>query len=262
MIGLPDGLRFMKAQHVTHVNTLLPKNNLKKMANIEYQTMRNNGVKPLYKIKNYFINPGNTSYWHACHWYDNTTNTHTFDNVNLVVNMNPKTRKPMPTSDAFKEQANINWDTHYSDYLKNRFNQLKSILLNDVKIINQTISKNDNPLFTTKYQLRYSDNDFNQHVNHANYLKFVEDFIFEINTNFRQNKLAIYSMSLLYIKEMHVEQYKFCNIKLLDTNIIHVNDNKMVRYIGCIDVNTKQNECLTCFGFTVNLMNNIGMSLL
>eukprot|EP01084_Bolivina_argentea_P305973 528646_1 len=225
---------FLKAQHISHKTN--PIQFAKRIRNTTISTF------------NCYMDYGNSSFWQIAHFHDTSNNFQFADNIALIVGASPKTRKPITVTNACKLLCNKSKKIYEKMYNMLHFNQLKSKLSTDIGSLNTQFKSNSNLkneyLFKTAYQLRWSDEDENHHLNSSVSITMIEDCFSSWNVQLRNNKNSIRSITIIYWKEISVEKYKIVYPTIWN------NDNGV--FYGTIDVDNKH-----FIGFIVTFQKNI-----
>eukprot|EP01084_Bolivina_argentea_P257569 433990_1 len=163
---------------------------------------------------NYFLDPGKSSIWQITHLKDESTNEIIADNLTLLVGFDRKSKQASPLNDSLrsicKQSMNIYHKRHNREYLDNK----KRLVSEHISLLNKLKTHNlkkTSYVFRMKYQLRWSDEDTNKHLNATYCVRIVEDCCFEWNKNLRNsNNVYIESITTLFWSEMSVHRNEFC----------------------------------------------------
>ena len=85
--------------------------------------------------------------------------------------------------------------------MKTQIQNLKQRSWNDMKLLKEC-KKNLLHVFLYKCQLRWTYEDINAHINHLTSTNIIEDALFQHFDELRDVKMAMFSTSLVYVKEM------------------------------------------------------------
>ena len=131
-----------------------------------------------------------------------------------MVEVDPNTRKPMKLTQKMRNQCIENENKVYPIKMKQRFINLKHRLSNDIKLLKE-YENYPLEIFSYKYQLRWTDEDTNKHINQSTYTKMIQDTLFQYFNKLRDDKMVIFSMSLVYMKEMKKSKSDYCTIRFV-----------------------------------------------
>ena len=220
-------------------------------------------AKPPLLTLNYLMYPGRSSFWQIAHLIDRSlpNNPIIADNLILLVAVNKKPKKPCPVPDVVQKictkSAKLYPKRHNQQYLATK-KKLVSRHLNELnKLKKSKMTAMNDYIFRMKYQMRFSDEDPNKHLNSTHCVKIVEDACFEWNERLRDNKMFIESITVMYWKEIPVDKNRFCypTIWCKDDNGYYYGSILVLDSVGYV-IDHDSNEYDNKVGFVVKLKQN------
>ena len=188
-------MRFVKAQLITYHDLKSIKLHSTKLPS------QSDSKQPSFQISNHVLLPGNTSFYHIAHWTTTDENMPFMDNLVLLVEGDPATRSPKRLSVVQRNQCIENLKAYPHG---KRLNVLKQQLSDHIQIIQQISRLTDSEcLYSTLYQIRWSDEDINGHLNQSTYIKMAEDVLFQYVESLRTGQMIIFSMKYTIYRKLH-----------------------------------------------------------
>eukprot|EP01084_Bolivina_argentea_P046323 85305_1 len=237
---------FAFARHVTFDNMydchpnkqkLQKQNNMYTLSN-KYTTC------PHYYTLPYFTEYGKkSSFWNIGHVKHVITNKYLAHAVAMSVMMDMKKRKPKPVGTKMKTLIDYYYNNIYPKTLKPKYRNLKNILLNDMNLLNNLKKLNNKQLlYSHPLQLRYDDEDNNNHLNLFSYPKYVNEGLVMFDKDLITNKAIIYCMSNIYWKEIRMKFWNHCYVNIWSVKDRELNGKCMKLIVGTIDIDEKYSK--------------------
>jgi len=217
----PRYMRYVKAQLLTYRDVKSAKLHSSKLPSLRGSN------RPSFQVSNHVLLPGNTSFYHAAHWTAADGNEPFMDNVVLLVEGDPATRAPKRLSAAQKTQCIENMERYPHP---KRLNALRQQLSDHIEQI--STMKDSECLHSSSYQIRWSDEDINGHLNQSTYIKMAEDVLFQYVDSLRSGKMVIFSMSSLYLKEIKRDEHDHVTLQIVRSFPVDERDGDGARMKG------------------------------
>ena len=217
------------------VSQCIPSNHIKrslKMINSKFKDSNSNSICN----QNYVINYGKTSFQRIFFTKDLVHNEYLSNAAIMGVSLDIKTKKPAPVDSFLKDLINKNRkDQTYLNVYKQKSDNILKKLQDGIPKMN-ALRENwniNNKIYQYKMQPRFLDEDPNRHLNQFSYPKYIEECLMKHNKNIRNGKYGIFSINIIYWKEISVSKFNWIYVhfwKKIDIKMISNVDGKT--YVG------------------------------